>query len=262
MTKFCEHINTQKDTVRFVHITDTHLLNRADQIFNKINTVQTLEAVLAQCLKRYPNIDFLLFTGDISQTATKKSYELFKSIIDRYQTPIYCVPGNHDKPKLLKNIMPNSPNDSITIIKHGKFSLILINSSVDNEHHGLISKTCLQKIKKHLQSNSDECNIIALHHHPININSPWLDEIALQNRNEFLETIHNSFRNVLILFGHVHQEIDIQQNKVRVLSTPSTCYQFKTSSKTMHHTYYPRPSYRYVHLTAPNQINTIVHHIR
>ena len=38
------------------------------------------------------------------------------------------------------------------------------------------------------------------------INSKWLDEIALQNKEEFLQIIQQSFHDALLLFGHVHQD--------------------------------------------------------
>ena len=33
-----------------------------------------------------------------NRTDTDESYVLFKSVIHKYDLPIYCIPGNHDTP--------------------------------------------------------------------------------------------------------------------------------------------------------------------
>ena len=256
-----KELQNNPENLKFIHITDTHLLNQPDETFNDLNTKKTFEKVLSQSQTRYPDIDFLLLTGDISQTGTEDSYTLFQTIIQQYDLPIYCVPGNHDTPKLLQRIVPNCPDNSINIIQLGKFSLVLLNSWVENKHHGMLTQRCLQQLEEHLQNSEDQFNIIAIHHPPVLINSIWLDEIGLQNKVEFLQIINNYSQNTLLLFGHIHQEIDQQLNKLRLLSTPSTCHQFKANSETMHCIYMPPPAYRIVKLSTANNIDTQVHYI-
>lgn len=252
--------NKQTSVLRFIHITDTHLLNKSEDTFHNINTIKSLESVLSHIQTQYANIDFLLFTGDISQTGSKESYLLFKSLIQQYEIPIYCVPGNHDKPKLLQSIIPNCPDNSINIIQLENFSLILLNSWVEDEHHGMINQRCLQQLEEHLQNNEDQFNIIAIHHPPVLINSKWLDELGLQNQTEFLHIINKYPQNTLLICGHVHQEVDQQLDKLRLLATPSTCHQFKANSDSRHHIDTPSPAYRFIELTT-NNIDTKVHYI-
>ena len=208
-----------------------------------------------------------MITGDISQTGSEESYTIFKSVIQQYDFPIYCVPGNHDTPKFLQHIIHSCPDSSINIIKLGlgKFSLVLINSGVENQHHGRISQRCLQQLEDHLQNNEDQFNIIAIHHPPVLINSKWLDELGLQNRTEFLQVIHKYLQNTLLIFGHIHQEIDQQLDKLRLLSTPSTCYQYKANTGHIHCVHTPPPAYRFIKLSVTNnranKIYTKVHYI-
>ncbi len=253
--------NTKTDVLQFVHITDTHLLNQANETFHGLNTKKNLEAVLNHCQIRYPNIDFLLFTGDISQTGDEASYTIFNSIIRQYKIPIYCIPGNHDIPKFLQHIIPSCPKETIRTIQFGKFSLILLNSWVENQHHGMISQHCLLELKSFLQKNSGQFNIIAIHHPPIIINSKWLDEIGLQNKADFLQVIHKYAPNSLLIFGHIHQEIDQQQDSLRFLSTPSTCHQYKANSECMQCIFTPPPTYRFIKLNPTHHIETNLHYI-
>lgn len=252
---------TQFHSLKFIHITDSHLLDNADERLHDTNTKQSFETVLMHCQQQFPNIDFILLTGDISQTGSIRSYTLFKTLIAQSNVPIYGVPGNHDNPKLLQKVLPITPDDSINVIQFGKFSLILISSWVDNAHHGMVSKFCLNQLENYLQSNINQFPIIAVHHPPVSIESKWLDEIALINKDELIQILNDSFQTPLLLFGHVHQEIDIQLNKIRILGTPSTCYQFQPNSTTMKRANTPPPSYRYVKLSIPNSVETIVYFV-
>ena len=253
--------NNQTEVLKFIHITDTHLLDQPDETFHGLNTKKSFETVLSHCQNRYSDIDFLLLTGDISQTGNEESYAIFKSITQRYDFPIYCVPGNHDSPKLLQHIIPSCPDNSINIIHLGKFSLVLLNSWAENQHYGVITQRCLQQLENHLQNNDDQFNIIAVHHPPVLVNSKWLDEIGLLNRTEFLQVISKFSKNSLLLFGHIHQEIDQQLDRLRLMSTPSTCHQYQANSEEMQHVLTPPPAYRFVKLTTTKNIDTKVHYV-
>lgn len=255
--------NLSENSITFVHITDTHLLNHTEETFHQLNTKESLENVLSSSLTRYPDIDFILFTGDISQTGTAESYTLFKSIIQVYDLPVYCVPGNHDTPELLQCIIPDAPDTSISIIVLGKFRLVLINSWVGvDKHHGMVNQSSLQQLEKHFRSSADKFNIIAIHHPPVLINSKWLDELGLKNQDEFLHIINNYSQNTLLLCGHVHQEVDQKFNNLRLLATPSTCHQYQANSEAMCRLGEPLPAYRYVRLSIKNGVDTKVHYIK
>ena len=250
----------KSDALRFIHVTDTHLLNGADETFHRINTKQSLQAVLDHCAARYPDADFWLFTGDISQTGAKESYAQFESAIREYDVPVYCVPGNHDTPQLLRQVVPECPVDSIRVISLGRFSLVLISTWIADEHHGMISPRCLAQLREHLQNSKDRLNVVVLHHPPVPVNSEWLDEIALQNNSDFMQILDDHPAELLVMFGHVHQSVDQQFNRLRFLSTPSTCHQFKPNTP-VHRTDPLPPAYRFVELDASGCIDTRVHYI-
>lgn len=132
--------NNQSNVLQFAHITDPHLLNEPEDTFNGLNTKNSLQSVLSHIQSNYADIDFLLLTGDVSQTGDQQSYSVLKSVLQQYTFPIYCVPGNHDTPNLLQQVISNCPNDSINIIQLGKFSLVLLSSWVNEQNHGVISQ--------------------------------------------------------------------------------------------------------------------------
>jgi Icc protein len=251
----------QAGAIKFIHITDTHLLDAPEETFHRLNTKENLERVLSESLRQYSDIDFILFTGDISQTGTVESYALFKSVLQGYELPVYCVPGNHDTPKLLQHVIPDAPDRSINVIALGGFSLILLNSWVDDAHHGRVAKRCLRQLEAYLKNSGDQFNIIAIHHPPVLINSKWLDELGLKNQSEFLQVIQKHSENTLLVCGHVHQEIDQLIDGLRLFATPSTCHQYEANSEHMSRIAAAAPAYRYVALSINNGIDTKVHYI-
>ena len=255
----------QPNVLQFVHITDTHILNQSEDTFKGLNTKKSLESVLSHIQSNYADIDFLLHTGDVSQTGAQPSYAILKTILQQYTFPIYCIPGNHDTPKLLQQVVSNCPNDSINIIQLGKFSLVLLNSCVVKQNHGIISQYCLQQLEEHLKNSEDQFNIFAIHHPPVLINSKWLDDLGLINKAEFIALVEKYSQDALTLFGHIHQEFDQQKNKLRLLSTPSTCHQFKMYTEDMHIENKTSPAYRIIKLNLANnhtnKIHTKIHYV-
>jgi Icc protein len=72
--------------------------------------------------------------------------------------------------------------------------------------------------------------LITVHHHPVAMDSRWLDEVGLANADEFFNIL-DRFNNVrAILWGHVHQPFDSRRKGVRLLAVPSTCAQFLPKS--------------------------------
>ena len=252
--------NNQSNTIEFIHITDSHLLDHPEDEFHGLNTRSCLDAVLSQSLSRYPDVDFLLFTGDISQTGNEQSYNIFRSVIQQYDFPMYCVPGNHDSPELLQAIIPDCPDKTINIIPFEAFSLVLINSRVEGQNYGIVSHQCLQQLKEHLANHQSQLTIVAVHHPPILTNCKWLDDLGLQNQNEFLQVINDYNPNTLVLSGHIHQEVDSLLEQLRILTTPSTCYQFEVNCDHMIRANLP-PAYRHIRLDTLNNIDTKVHYI-
>lgn len=254
--------SSESTYLQFLHITDCHLLDHGNALFHQQNTRLNLQTVIHQGISSHPGVDFILFTGDISQTGNPASYEVFKSIIDSIHIPIFAVPGNHDNPRLLQQVIANSPDQSISIIPLRHHSLILLNSWVKDEHFGRVSKHCLAQLEQHLKSSDDRFNIFAIHHPPVEVGSPWLDALGLKNAPELLQLINKYSSNSLLLCGHVHQTIDQQLNQLRLLVTPSTCHQFLERTEIMTHDEKSLSAYRHVKIFYNFRIESNVHYLK
>ncbi|MDX9883012.1 MAG: PQQ-binding-like beta-propeller repeat protein [Prolixibacteraceae bacterium] len=73
--------------LRFAHVTDTHVGGST----GSEDLLQTVEDI-----NSLPDIDFVLFTGDVTEFGSDEELLEAKKIMNRLNKPWYVVPGNHD----------------------------------------------------------------------------------------------------------------------------------------------------------------------
>ncbi len=78
----------RKTLLTFVQLTDTHVGRENDHsAFDRmINAVQKLS----------PKPDFVIITGDLTDTFKAREIKRFRALLARFTVPAYLVPGNHD----------------------------------------------------------------------------------------------------------------------------------------------------------------------
>lgn len=103
---------TARDTYRFLHITDAHLLlcdedetqERIDyaapriRFFSKdgIPTERRLSALLAYAAQLQPALSGVLLTGDILDFPSERNRSFLRQALADLPVPYFYVPGNHD----------------------------------------------------------------------------------------------------------------------------------------------------------------------
>ncbi len=108
----------------------------------------------------------------------------------------------------------------------GLWRILLLDSTIPGSASGRLSAASLAALEAALASAPNRHCLVCLHHHPVDMESRWLDRVGLENADEFLQII-DRHRNVkAIVWGHVHQSYEGLRKGVRLLATPSTCAQF------------------------------------
>jgi Icc protein len=217
---------------RLLQITDTHLHAAADSRMRGVTTYATLLAVLehAQRDRRWP-VDAILATGDIVQDESRAGYERFRAVLEPLGVPVYTIPGNHDDPKLMSELLTSGSFHLGGELRHGPWSIVMLSTFLAGEDAGGLGPARLQGLRQALAAHTGQHVLVAMHHHPLPMGSTWLDGVALRDAPAFWSVIdaHASVRAVVC--GHVHQAADRTRNNVRFLSTPSTCAQFLPGSE-------------------------------
>ena len=241
-----------------LQISDTHLHAATDSRMRGVTTHQTFLSVLeyAQRDAHWPP-DAILVSGDIVQDESRAGYERFKETLAPFDLPVFCIPGNHDDPKLMVEILGTAPFKVGGDVRLGSWSFVLLNTFLTGEDAGGLGEKRLHRLEAALREQVKQHVLVCMHHQPIPMGSAWLDGVGLRDAADFLEII-DAYDNVRgVLWGHVHQASDRYRGNVRFLSTPSTCSQFLPHSDFFAIDDRP-PGLRWLELNPDGTIDTVV----
>jgi len=242
--------------LNILHLTDCHLTKNEDGELLGMNTRDSLNAVLSEVDKLHAEPDYVLATGDLAQDASSDAYQYFKSRMSHFTCPVSWFPGNHDDRDVMRQVV-GTGSELNKVFRIGRWQFILLDSMVNGEVHGHLGSDELKVLETALNERPDLHTIVCLHHHPVNIESAWLDNIGLHNRDDFFKII-DQFDNVkAILWGHIHQQLDAQRAGVKLYATPSTCIQFLPKSNDFAVDTIS-PGYRWIKLFPDGAIETDV----
>jgi Icc protein len=211
--------------LRLLQFTDTHLYGSATESLRGVQTLPALKRALACARMRDWPVDAMLVTGDIVQD-DPAGYPNFRRLFSDFGVPVLCLPGNHDDPAAMRRELGDKPFVLGGHLDMGSWRIILLDSCVPGSAGGRMSGAALAELDRALASAGSKHAMVCLHHHPVAMSSRWLDQVGLENSEEFLAMI-DRHRNVrAVVWGHVHQAFDALRKGVRLISTPSTCAQF------------------------------------
>jgi 3',5'-cyclic-AMP phosphodiesterase len=243
--------------VRLLHFTDPHLYGGESESLRGVATLPALNAAVehARLNTAWPP-DALLVTGDLVQD-DPGGYPHFRRVFGSLGLPVLCLPGNHDEPTAMRRALAGQPFQLGGTVDLGRWRIVLLDSCVPGAAGGALSKAALAALDAALAGAAQRHSLVCLHHHPVPMESRWLDRVGLANAAEFFEII-DAHRNVrAIAWGHVHQCYDALRKGVRLLATPSTCAQFLPNSEDF--AVDPRPpGYRTLELRADGTLLTEV----
>ena len=216
--------------ISVLQITDTHIMAMPDATLLGIKTAHYFNAVMELASRSKTKFDLCLVTGDLAQEPVPESYQYMVDTLEQYQSPCVCLPGNHDDLEIMQAVLCTETVNCRKRVALGKWQVICLNSQIPNSPDGLLSEIELSYLENTLKDYPDLFSLIAIHHNCVPCGSGWMDVMMVKNAQALFELI-SRYPNVrVIINGHIHQELDTQVDSVRVLSTPSTCFQFKPNS--------------------------------
>ncbi|MDH5729010.1 MAG: metallophosphoesterase [Gammaproteobacteria bacterium] len=172
--------------------------------------------------------DLIIGLGDICQHGDLQSYLYFKTQIEMLQPADYVVlPGNHDISATMVKVFDKKSVQSMQVASFGTLQLIMLNSQWPNKEAGRLSPDLMQTLKQQLSEQQCVSTLIFLHHPVLNLDTPWMDKIALTNAQAFLDLCVQFPHVKAIVHGHAHQDRELSYQHLAIHSIPSTAYQYK-----------------------------------
>jgi len=214
-------------SLKVLQITDTHLYADTTNHLAGLNTEQSLLQLLNIAKERILPADLVLVTGDLIHDASEAGYQRLRDHLLTLDAPVFCIPGNHDRNSVMT---PNIVGEGIstdTTSRHGDWALIMLDSTIPGKVRGHLGEEQLAQLKSGLEAHRDRHVLVSLHHHPVSLNSEWIDQIALDNPEDLFSTLDQNHNVRGLLWGHAHQVYEGERNGVKLMGSPSTCIQFK-----------------------------------
>ncbi len=239
--------------MRFLHISDLHIQPSPDDRLAGLDTYFTFTQVLADAFQRNPGLELIVITGDLAQSPCRESYRRIRQALAVWQTPVLCLPGNHDDVELMGEILHQGliSCDKQTVLQGWQF--VCLNSQKPGFAQGWLAKSELDFLGRCLQQPLP--TVIALHHHCLPSGSPWMDSMMIENGRELVELISAYPQAKLLIHGHVHQPLEWHFDQFSVYATPATCVQFQPLATEFKITDQP-PGYRIVDLKTDGRFET------
>ncbi|MGN1392628.1 MAG: 3',5'-cyclic-AMP phosphodiesterase [Succinivibrionaceae bacterium] len=248
-------------TFSVLQLSDMHLFSEENGKLLGVHTASSFQAVLDAVSQQNINFDLVLVTGDIAQDYSEGAYVRFSNMVKQLNRPVYWLPGNHDDGPKMRRIMPGLGISAARNVVIGNWQFILLNTQVYSSPLGWITDSELEYARMCINRRPELNAVVCLHHNSFYVNSSWLDQHTLKNKEELLSLAHSNSQIKLVLCGHVHQEHDfVDECGLRFISSPSTSIQFAPYSFNFSLDA-KGPGWRYVRFYPNGSIETFVNRL-
>jgi 3',5'-cyclic AMP phosphodiesterase CpdA len=207
------------------HLSDPHLDLSAERLRRFAATLRQVDGL--------PSVDALLVSGDLADHGLADEYESFFGEL-RADIPTLVVPGNHDLTAPLMSALTAAgmlPRSNATLHLDG-LTVVGLDSHIDGRDDGLLDAATLQFARQEIAGAPGPV-VVMLHHPPVAIGHPIVDEhYALANPHD-LEALIREFPQVIAVFtGHVHAAFATTFAGVPVLGSPGIVSTLRLGGRT------------------------------
>lgn len=225
--------STIKTSIRVAQISDCHLFSDPNALHYGANVYQHLSRVLTH-LKNITEPDVIIFTGDLTQDHTDKSYENFvKLFIKKNITvPVYYLAGNHDEFSQLDSHLCEYPFQTSKVIENEAWQILLVQSKSETPS-GFVTEHEINKLTDNIESTKKQ--LLMMHHHPIDVGY-FIDKHGLINKESFWSVLDANASIQAIACGHIHQSLSLPISQtgysIPLYTCPATSIQFDPTKQT------------------------------
>jgi Icc protein len=222
--------------MRFIHISDLHVIPRGDMLHG-VNPVGNLQKCVAD-INQFaqggagaPAAQFCVFTGDLVDRGDSESYQVLREILADLSLPYHLMLGNHDRREAFFDVFPEYTPDAAGFMQYTIETqagiLVFIDTLENDTHAGAYCEQRQRWLADTLAAHQGKAIFLFLHHPPLDIYLPGLDSMQLAQSQELLEIIKpHDIRHMF--FGHVHKALGGNWHGIPFSSVPSTVHQIAT----------------------------------
>ena len=199
--------------MKFVHITDTHLVAPRERLYG-LDPKARLDAAVADIKRHHADAELVVVTGDLTHWGEPEAYRSFVLAMRPLPMPWIVLVGNHDRrAECLDVLASNAPRDPHGFVQGVRdfpvARLVFLDTLNETSHAGQMCDKRLGWLAETLaRTPTDKSLLIFMHHPPFEVGVHAMDRIALAERARFGEVIA-PYRTRIhhLFFGPVHRPI-------------------------------------------------------
>jgi len=197
--------------VKIIQLSDLHLTADNGLLYDS-DPAARLNTAVDSILREHGDAAFCLLTGDLADAGADGAYAILAQAAARLPMPAYLLAGNHDDRAALKRAFPGLQVDDAGFIQraidtpHGRF--LLLDTLEPGKPWGTYCATRRAWLRRQLEDDSAEAFFIVMHHPPLAVGIPSMDQYALREAGSFyalLAPFQSKIRH--LFFGHLHRPI-------------------------------------------------------
>ena len=214
--------------LHFAQISDIHISSSGDHHDMLSGRSAGFLADILADLNRIEDLDFVLITGDVGDTADHSEFDRFQQVIQVLKKPYYIIPGNHDRRPANRSegltrhqfaqqfnpqvgARPSTPEAQAgywSLAVSPQVQLVGLDSIKDEDWGGIVDASQMEWLAGELDKLTDKLVIVAVHHPlhklaPID-DDPYWHRFVCDSGPELLTLFDNYPQVKMVLTGHHH----------------------------------------------------------
>ena len=224
--------------LKFAQVSDVHTSNSPDTTYKVLSHSKELLKSAIEDINKIKGLDFVIFTGDMTNEPTKELYKDFFTILQNLNYPSILVLGNHDSSMSGEN--PNYMNKEVVhqILRMANpyqnyertyfayspakdFRVIVLDTTIGIENsNGMLPEEQLNFLDNEINENQDKV-ILIFQHHPV-IEPFKSEDHKLVNAESYLAVLKKYEKVPIAVFaGHYHAARIERKGNAIFVATPS-----------------------------------------
>ncbi|MGP6158899.1 MAG: phosphodiesterase [Vulcanimicrobiaceae bacterium] len=211
-------------------ISDLHIVRKGRLLHHMVNTAKYLRRCIARLNALEPRPDVVLATGDLVDAGKPKEYKRLRKILEELKSPLYVVPGNHDRHEAFREAFADHrylpAGAAQYVIDAYPVRLIGLDTTRPGETGGELDEQRLGWLDERLAEAPDRPTLVFMHHPPFKTGIRQLDAAGLRGAEQLGALVERNPQIERIACGHIHRAMQVRWHGTVVCTAPSTAHQF------------------------------------